>query len=59
MTYDQTVIDELKQEFGEHNLALQQTQDGLPTVYVAEEQVENVLHFLKTRSLSRTKCSMI
>ncbi|MCD6374128.1 MAG: NADH-quinone oxidoreductase subunit C/D [Caldisericaceae bacterium] len=49
MTYDQTVIDELKQEFGEHNLALQQTQDGLPTVYVAEEQVENVLHFLKNK----------
>ena len=49
MTYDHSVIDELKQEFGEHNLTLQKTQDELPTVYVPREKIDSVLRFLKDK----------
>ncbi|APF20799.1 NAD(P)H-quinone oxidoreductase subunit J [Caldithrix abyssi DSM 13497] len=49
MTYDHTVIDELKREFGEKNLVLQETRDEMPTVYVPQDKVEAVLNFLKNK----------
>ncbi len=49
MMYDQSIIDDLKQEFGPHAYFVQQTNDGLPTVYVLPEIVEQVLYFLKNK----------
>ncbi len=49
MTYDHTVIDELKQQFGETDLVLQNTKEGMPTVYVPQEKIGQVLTFLKNK----------
>ncbi len=52
MTYDHSVVDELKKKFGESALTVQETRDGLPTVYVPQEKLNDVLSFLK-KDISR------
>ncbi len=47
MTYDQSVLENLKEKFGESALTVQKTQDGLPTVYVPQEKIRDVLAYLK------------
>ena len=47
MTYDQSVLDQLKEKFGASALHVQQTKDGLPTVYVPKEKIADVLSYLK------------
>ena len=52
MTYDHSVVDELKKKFGESALTVQETKDGLPTVYVSQDKLQDVLSFLK-KDISR------
>ncbi len=47
MTYDQSVLENLKEKFGESALTVQKTQDGLPTVYVPQDKIRDVLSYLK------------
>ncbi len=52
MTYDHSVVDELKKKFGESALTVQETRDGLPTVYVPQDKLQDVLSYLK-KDISR------
>ena len=47
MTYDQSVLENLKEKFGESALKIQETNDGLPTVYVPDDKIRDVLKYLK------------
>jgi len=48
MTQDRPIIDDLKTAFGEAVLAVQPTQDAIPTLWIDRGQVCNVLLYLKT-----------
>ncbi|HWR73862.1 MAG TPA: NADH-quinone oxidoreductase subunit C, partial [Nitrospirota bacterium] len=47
MTQNRTVIDDLKNTFGEVILAVQPTRDDIPTVWVSKDRVNDVLRLLK------------
>ncbi|NOX90678.1 MAG: NADH-quinone oxidoreductase subunit C/D [Calditrichaeota bacterium] len=47
MTYDHSVIDSLKKKFGESAFILQKTRDGMPTVYVPQDKIRDILKYLK------------
>ena len=48
MTQSHSIIDDLKNTFGEAVLAVQPTRDDIPTLWVTRERARDVLRFLKT-----------
>ncbi len=48
MTLDNSIIDDLKNSFGEAVLAVQPTRDNIPTLWVSREQARDVLKHLKS-----------
>jgi NADH-quinone oxidoreductase subunit C/D len=47
MTSNDLIIDDLKKAFGKSVLALQETKDNIPTLWVSKDRVRDVLHRLK------------
>ena len=48
MTSNTSIIENLKAVFGESILAVQPTRDDIPTLWVADDRINNVLRHLKT-----------
>ncbi|MDA8090401.1 MAG: NADH-quinone oxidoreductase subunit C/D [Nitrospiraceae bacterium] len=58
-TGNASVIDELKQKFGGQAIIPQETKDGVPTVWVENGLVHEVLQYLKTGSGSKKRFRML
>ncbi|HSB33669.1 MAG TPA: NADH-quinone oxidoreductase subunit C, partial [Nitrospirota bacterium] len=48
MTQDDSIIDDLRNKFGEAILAVQPTRDNIPTLWVPKDRARDVLRHLKT-----------